>query len=389
VWRALPDEVKERFDLVTWDPRGLGRSTPKLTGCATPMPKRPATGRVDWGQIVRDYAATLGRANSRCEERNADIIDHLGTNEVVADLDAIRAALGEEQISFWGMSYGTRIGYVYALQYPDRLRALMLDGSIDPAGTTLALAQGGAGPDQAYGTFADAYPESDAQLQQVLAVLQDSTVGLPDGSRLTRWDVLDTVFALIGQQVQYPTIATAAQAWFDAVLGTGDAQAEGQSLALRIRELMAQLGNSNAGGVFSVVNCSDYPQRPTLAQVTSAVRYQDRLAPLYGGTLSAMYALGCEGLEFEPDPIPVITGQGPEVPALILGSTRDAATVVQWTARMSRAFPASRTVTYAGGQHVTWLLAGSECVDRIGTRYLLSLRLPVSDRGCSNAYRPD
>jgi hypothetical protein len=85
----------------------------------------------------------------------------------------------------------------------------------------------------------------------------------------------------------------------------------------------------------------------------------------------------------------VITGQGPEVPALILGSTRDAATVVQWTARMSRAFPASRTVTYAGGQHVTWLLAGSECVDRVGTRYLLSLRLPVSDRGCSNAYRPD
>jgi hypothetical protein len=102
-----------------------------------------------------------------------------------------------------------------------------------------------------------------------------------------------------------------------------------------------------------------------------------------------MFALGCSGLSFEPDPIPVITGDGSDVPALILGSTRDAATVVQWTTRMSRAFPASRTVTYAGGQHVTWLLAGSECVNRVGTRYLLTTRLPVSDRGCPNAYRPE
>ncbi len=54
---------------------------------------------------------------------------------------------------------------------------------------------------------------------------------------------------------------------------------------------------------------------------------------------------------------------------------------------MSRAFPASRTVTYAGGQHVVWLFAGSACVDRTANRYLLTLRLPPSDRGCSNAYR--
>ena len=388
VWGALPAAVQKQFDLVTWDPRGLGESTPRLTGCRTPMVRRPPTGPVDWAQVARAYQATLGAANRQCQERNADIIDHLGTNEVVADLDAIRAALGEETISYWGLSYGTRIGYVYALRYPDRLRALMLDGSIDPAATYLSVAQGGSGPDQAYGTFADAYPAADALLDEVIAELQDRTVPLGEGARLTRWDVLDTVYGLIGQQAQYATIAAAAQAWHDAVFGVGEARAEGQRIARALQDEMRQLGNSNAGGVFSVVNCSDYPQRPTLAQATAAIRYQDRLAPRYGGSLSTMYALGCAGLTFAPDPIPVITGEGPDVRALILGSTRDAATVVQWTTRMSRAFPASRTVTYAGGQHVTWLLAGSDCVDRVGTRYLLTTWLPASDRGCPNAYRP-
>jgi pimeloyl-ACP methyl ester carboxylesterase len=389
VWGALPDAVRERFDLVTWDPRGLGESTPRLAGCRTPMVTRPTTGPVDWAQVARDYRATLASANRRCQERNADIIAHLGTNEVVADLDAIRAALGEEQITYWGLSYGTRIGYVYALRYPERLRALMLDGSIDPAATYLSVSQGGAGPDQAYGTFADAYPDADRMLDEVLAELQVRTVPIGEGARLTRWDVLDTVYGLIGQQGQYATIAKAAQAWHDAVFGEGDAQVEGQRIARVLEDAMRQMGNSNAGGVFSVVNCSDYPQRPTLAQATAAIRYQDRLAPRYGGSLSTMFALGCSGLSFEADPIPVVTGEGSDVPALILGSTRDAATVVQWTTRMSRAFPASRTVTYAGGQHVTWLLAGSECVNRVGTRYLLTTRLPVSDRGCPNAYRPE
>jgi pimeloyl-ACP methyl ester carboxylesterase len=388
VWADMPDAIKKRFDVVTWDPRGVGQSRPALEGCESPLPERPATGPVDWAQVARDYKADLGRANRQCQERNARIIDHLGTVEVVDDVDDLRAALGEEQISFWGMSYGTRIGYVYALRHPDGLRALLLDGSIDPAATTLAVAQGGAAPDQAYGTFADAYPEADRQLDEVLAALQTRTLDLPEGEVLTRWDVLDTVYgALIAQQVNYPTIASLTQSWFAAVLGSGDTQAQGAAASLEIKRAVEAIGNSNAGGVFSVVNCTDYAGRPTLEQATSAVRYQHRLAPAYGGTLSAMFALGCSGLTLTPDPVPVITGEGPELPALILGATRDGSTIVQWTARMSRAFPESRTVTYAGGQHVTWLFAGSECVDRVANRYLLTLRLPASDRGCPNAYR--
>ena len=101
-----------------------------------------------------------------------------------------------------------------------------------------------------------------------------------------------------------------------------------------------------------------------------------------------MYATNCAGLTIPADPIPVITGSGSEVPVLVLGASRDGSTIVQWTARMSRAFPQSRTVTYAGGQHVTWLLAGSACVDRVANAYVLGQRLPSTDRGCPNTVTP-
>ena len=165
------------------------------------------------------------------------------------------------------MSYGTRIGYVYSLRHPGRLRALLLDGSIDPAATYLSVAQGGAAPDQAYGAFAAAYPQADGQLDEVLAGLQSRTADLPEGEVLTRWDVLDTVYGvLVAQQATYPTIAGAAQAWFDAVLGSGAAQAQGAAASLQFKRAVEAIGNSEAGGVFSVVNCTDYPGRPTLSQ---------------------------------------------------------------------------------------------------------------------------
>ena len=384
----MPESVRQRFDLVSWDPRGVGESTPALQGCTSPWPERPATGPVDWAQVVVGYRRALAAANRECQQRNAAVIGHLGTVENVEDLDRIRAALGEEQLTFWGMSYGTRIGYVYALAHPDRIRALVLDGSIDPAATTRSLAQGGAAPDQAYGSFADAHPEADQQLREVLAALDERPLPLPDGQTLTRWDVRDLVYGQVAQQSAYSFLAQVAGLWQVAIFGSGKAQETALASVGAIRRMVAALPNSNAGAVFSAVNCLDYAGRPTLAQAIGAVRYENRIGPEYGASLAAMYVLGCSGLTLAPDPVPVITGSGPRIPVLVLGASRDGSTIVQWTARMSRAFPESRTVTYAGGQHVTWGLAGSECVNEIADDYVISGRLPLTDRACPNAVVP-
>ena len=134
----------------------------------------------------------------------------MGTMEAVEDLDRIRAAVGDERLTYWGMSYGTRIGYVYAVRHPDRVRATVLDGSIDPTSTVLGLTEGGAAPDQAYGSFADAYPASDRRWATVRRELNRRTVRLAGGEVLDRSVALDFVYGFVAQQSSYALLAQVA-----------------------------------------------------------------------------------------------------------------------------------------------------------------------------------
>lgn len=383
-WEELPDEVKSRFDLVTWDPRGIGASKPNLSSCLSAPLKLPATGNVNWSKVAKTFVRDQGKANATCQKQRPKVVEQMSTNENVADLDAIRAALGEPKLTYWGMSYGTRIGYVYALTYPDRVRAIVLDGSIDPAATILGLAEGGAGPDQAFGAFTDAYPKARKQYNDLLTRLSKAPVTLPGKKIFDRWILRDVVFNADAQQAAYPGIA--------AFLNTAHAAVFDQDKAAQRRTAQTvsgienfRLHNGNAGGAFAVTNCRDYSQRPTVDEALPAIRQQVSLGPNYGGILATEFALGCAGLNVTPDPVPLITGRGSNVPVLILGASRDGSTVNMWTARMSRAFPKSRTVTYAGGQHVTWGAAGSSCVNAVADAYVLTGSLPKADVGCPNA----
>ena len=389
-WENAPDQIKDRFDLVSWDPRGVGATVPHLdpAACTASRPTRPATGAVNWAQVVRDYERELAEINRTCQASFDGDPSSISTMQNVTDLEAIRVALGEGGLNYWGMSYGTRIGYVYALRYPDRIRTMVLDGSIDPTSTLLDLTEGAAAPDQAFGPFSAAYPESARGMDELLSVLARRSIPLPDGQRLTRWTVIDTVFDLVAQQSAYPTLARIIDTWHRAVFATGDERTEARKRAAELGSALAAMANSNASYAFSLTNCVDYADRPTTAQATTAVKRQHRLAPVYGATLATMFAVGCAGLDVRPDPIPRITGAGSPAPVLILGSTRDGATIVQWTARMSRAFPNSRTVTYAGGQHVVWGIAGSACVDAVANAYVIDQALPATDIGCPNTAVP-
>lgn len=387
-WELVPEPVRQRFDLVSWDPRGVGASSPSLSeaGCRTPFPVRPLTGSVRWPAVTKRFVRDLARANAACVERIGDDVDHMGTMEAVEDLERIRAAVGDQTLTYWGMSYGTRIGYVYALRYPDRVRAIVLDGSIDPAATVLGLTEGGAAPDQAYGSFAQAFPASDRRWAQLRRVLNERTVRLARGQVLDRSVALDIVYGFVAQQSAYRFLADTIDAWHTAIVGSGEAQRVAKEVAAGVVAFQRDLPNSNAGGVFSMVNCLDYADRPSTSRIVDAVQAQRRLAPRYGAPLALMYGAGCAGMRVTPDPIPVITGEGPRTRVLVLGASRDGSTIVQWTARMSRAFPLSRTVTYAGGQHVTWGFAGSDCVDAVANAYVLDLAMPATDLACPNVY---
>ncbi len=144
----FPSAIRQRFDLVGFDPRGVNTSSPvrcvdNLDPQADldPSPDNPAelNALVDQSHQFADACAT----------RNADILPYLSTAAVVDDLDTIRAAVGDEKLSYLGFSYGTLIGSMYADKYPDKIRAMVLDGALDPSINEVQLRTGQAWPSRA------------------------------------------------------------------------------------------------------------------------------------------------------------------------------------------------------------------------------------------------
>jgi pimeloyl-ACP methyl ester carboxylesterase len=127
-------EIGRRFDMVAFDPRGVGLSTPQVR-CETDaeLDEDRIDPRVDYRQAGVAHIEDLERRRAQlCLDRvGASFLAGMSTENTARDMDAVRAALGEEQINFFGYSYGTRLGTVYAEQFPDRVRAMMLDGVVD------------------------------------------------------------------------------------------------------------------------------------------------------------------------------------------------------------------------------------------------------------------
>ncbi len=371
----LGPKIRRSFDIVSWDPRGVGQSKPALRGCAQPWLPRPDSGPVDWAKARDAGWRQLRTANAACQKRNPRVVPHMGTVNVAHDMDRIRRALGEKTITYWGMSYGTRIGYVYALHYPQRVRAMVLDGNIDPNGDYLGLSEGGTAPDSAFTVV----KRKDASLHRGVLDTKDllarRPIPMPDGSSYTRWSYLDVYFPALGSSGMWDLLA-------DSNTTIAEAETDPDKRAA----LVVLPDNSNQGGAFSVVNCLDYGDRPTRAQQLAVIRKNAEVAPIYGGSLTADYMIGCAGLDIHPQPVPHVTRADRrilrDVPVVVANATHDSATPLVWAKRMHRAFPASGFIRYRGGQHVIWHQVDSACVNDPIDRFVLT-RSPTGNRTCA------
>ncbi|MFO0221590.1 MAG: alpha/beta fold hydrolase, partial [Chloroflexota bacterium] len=133
----VPAEIGNRFDLVTWDPRGVQRSLP--VECLTdeemdvwisePGSDNENPTQADWDAALED-AKWLA---DKCVAGSADVLPYIGTTASARDMESIRAAMGVEKLNYIGYSYGTSLGSVFATLYPDSVGNLILDGAIDPS----------------------------------------------------------------------------------------------------------------------------------------------------------------------------------------------------------------------------------------------------------------
>ncbi len=382
---ATSPSLRRSFDLVGFDPRGVGATTPAFD-CDPAAGEPPNTPDVNWVRFAEEQASRTARANRACQRKSADFIAHVGTNNVVRDLDAMRAAVGDPQLTYWGMSYGTRIGYVYAYRYPKKVRAILLDGPVTPDGSWANFADvRSISNDEALRFIRAVSPATYAAIISTRNSLFASRLGIGTPGhrmRMGGYDWLSLISSrLLLQQANWPQITKLADVVATArIVGSGgdDARAHLRRLFGGAGAAVGSLpGLAPDGGANSAINCADYADRPSARRRARIVRNVVSQAPVFGGSTAAGAVSACVGYTFRPDPVPKIASQASlarvaNLRLAISDSTADAATPLVWGRAMTRAFPSSFEVTQRTGNHVNFLSTESNCVDDPLREYLLT-----------------
>jgi len=380
-WARLPKSVIEQFDIVAWDPRGVGASTPALTGCGADNPgygELAATGAVDWLKATQSYADSLGAILSACVAANPGVADKLGTAYVIRDLEALRSALGVPRWTYWGMSYGTQIGLAYARAYPQRLRALVLDGAVPVNSTfTQRAAMQTWGRLYALDVFARSYGKGfAAKVDRVVAEF-DRRTGEIDGESYDRWQTVGVWLGLLNAQFNYDIVKKQVNFWHESFFSETPA-----APVVVPRESEADLSGRY---LTYLVNCSDIAERPSVESIAQLAQSAADAGLTVAGRMVIERGILCAGLpEGFGRPLPRITAPL-RLPnsALVVNSVGDPFT--QWLGAQQTAgfIRGSRLISYMSSQHVSYRQVPAPCIDRPVTAYLLTAKRPASDVQCN------
>ena len=382
---AVPPELAERFDLVSFDPRGVASST--AIDCA-----------VDFDDDVTllaagddaGWEALVAEAEGRTDTCTADSVafePYVGTNNAARDLDALREALGDDQLSYVGFSYGTRLGATYAELFPDRVRALVLDGAVKPTDDLALIGlEQGPGFDAALESFADACDaDADCALADV-GPARDVYTGLVDeiatvGSFptddvdrvLTPGELTLGVAAALYSTQLWPVLADA--------LSAAETEQDGSLLQVLAdtylgRQPDGTYDNSQLAGL--AINCADDPSRPPPDEVRIQADLGAQASVYFADFLRA--STGCIGTADPIDPIAIGPADG-AAPILVIGTTGDPATPYQWAVEMAEVLSSGVLYTVEADGHTAFLSV--PCVDDVVIDYLVDLELPAANAGCA------
>ena len=280
---AVPARVRDDFDLVGFDPRGVGRSDP--VRCSTGADAAPPARLPDPVPATRaDIAALVAadRAYARgCRQVSGALLAHIGTAAAARDLERLRLALGVSRLSFFGQSYGTYLGLAYADTYPTRVRAMVLDGVVDPALGVVDLARDQAAAfDRQYRAFAEwcrragcawSSTEPTAALLGLVAGMRRQALPAGGDRVLGPAEVYLGTLDLLYSESGWSRLAAALAA---ARAGDGTA----------LRDLSDDYlvhGSPNFVDANTAYNCVDHPP-PAGATVARAARSAARVAPIFG-----------------------------------------------------------------------------------------------------------
>ncbi|MBF6330314.1 alpha/beta hydrolase [Nocardia transvalensis] len=385
--------LAERFDRVGFDPRGVGASLPAIK-CLTAEEWDKERAEPPKDNSPEGIAAAENEDKqfaARCSERTGpEFLAHVGTREVVQDMDVIRAVLGDDKLNYVGYSYGTRLGYSYAEKFPDRVRALVLDGALDPEQQpeqeSIEQAAGFQKAFDAYAADCTSKPDCPlgtdpaqavARFRALMAPLWDRPATTKDGRGLTYGDAITGV-----QNTLY-----AEDNWD--LLSAGLSQvAEGKGdILLKLADLYngrrSDGSYDNSQDAFLSIHCVDDPAIKDRAATDKEDAEIRKVAPFLDDGHGSGHA-PLEMCAFWPVPN---TG-GPHdlsvsgLPkTVVISTTADPATPYQAGVDLAKDLGAA-LITNKGTRHTAFLSGGSQCVDNAVFEYLTDLKEPPAGLTC-------
>lgn len=386
----FPPEIRDRFDVVGFDPRGVGAST--AVRCyddkqldqyvaVDPTPRTAA----DVQRLV-DSSKAFAAA---CERKVGWLLPHVSTLDQARDMDVLRAALGDAKLTYLGKSYGTYLGAKYAQLFPTRIRALVLDGALDPAASSEDLNRV-----QAVGFEVDlrdflghcvqqgdcplggTVSQATQDLRQLTARIDAHPVPGGAGRTLGPGEYfLGLADGLYVPDSGWPALQEALAA----------AQRGDGAPMLKLTDDMTERGPnghfSNLVESNTAINCVDRPSPKDLATYQRDAADLAKQAPDFGEAI-AWSTLPCAYWPAPPveQPHPVSAPGAP--PILVIGTTRDPATPYVWAQQLAKELSSGVLLTYDGDGHTAYG-RGSACVDADVDAYLLSLKVSAG-RTCTS-----
>ena len=390
---AVGQPLQQHFDIVGWDPRGVGASSSVHCLDDAAMDEYlfgPVEddgyerGSAEWIAAAIEESRELGNA---CSEGTGALLAHVDTMSTVRDLDMLREIVGDEKLNYLGYSYGTYIGARYADAYPERVGRLVLDGALDPATTEAdVVREQTRGFELALRAYVSAclagkncplsgtVDEAMAQIRDMLDAVEAQPRTGSDGRTMSVGTFLTAIITPLYSQSNW--------AYLDRLFAS---VARGEAdFALTLADLYYGRVNGkykdNSTEAFFAINCLDYPNSIDPDRMRREAAELERVAPTIG-KFQGYGDAGCAGWPHPGVEERSAVRAAGAAPIVVIGTTGDPATPYRWAVSLSQQLESGVLVSYQGEGHTAY--GKNECVNRAVEQYFVDGKTPAAGLSCS------
>ena len=382
--------LRDQYDIVGFDPRGVGSST--AVDCVSDA---------ELGKYLDsefDLSTPEGKKAEKaqaekfakgCKDKSGDLLAHVGTESAARDLDVLRGLVGDKKLNYFGFSYGTSLGGMYANLFPKKTGRLVLDGALDPqfGGARMGYEQT-IGFEKAFERYAEyCVKGGNCPLGSSVDAAKKKMRALFDQAFKKPFPTADPKRPLNRNMLKYGVMLAMYSTAYRPYLDTGLSQLiknNDGSFLLGWYDLASgrQGGKfkNNSNEARTAINCADYPaSSPSVTK-----RYQEKLkkeAPLFGAGSDGEGTDLCSLLPYHPKSNPgPYTAKG-SAPIVVIGTRHDPATPYHWAQALHKSLSNSVLLTWEGDGHLAYSRAGS-CIESPVDKYLLTGEVPKDGLVC-------